>query len=113
MSQESKNAMIGNVRVTIEEYNALTVWVVLDYGGSGQQFGGYCLYNGKDWMEKGNYAGHFLWRLMEVAGVKNLNEVEGKTVRVRATQTKVHAIGHILKDDWFDPDEEFEKLTQK
>ena len=113
MSQEIKNAMITNVRVTNEEYGALTIWVTLDYGDSKQNFGGWSLYNGKNFQNKGNYAGHFLWRLLEIAGVKNLNEVEGKTVRARVIDGDMHAIGHILKDDWFYPTEAFEKLTQK
>jgi hypothetical protein len=34
-------------------------------------------------------------------------------VRVKAEQGKVHAIGHIIQADWFDPATEFEALKAK
>ena len=41
---ETKNAVIESVRLTIDDHGCLSAWVMLDYGESGQEFGGYALY---------------------------------------------------------------------
>jgi len=88
--------------------------VYLDFGGSGQGFGGYALYLPKSWAHHGgpNYAGHFIWRVMEVAGVARWDQLKGKTVRVKREHSKVHEIGHIIKDDWFNPDRDFKAMRE-
>jgi hypothetical protein len=93
----------------------LSAWLDLDYGGSGQAFGGYALYLPKDFVnnaDQRNYAGHFIWRVMEVAGVSEWGKLPGKTIRVKAEHSKVHAIGHIVKDDWFNPAEDFALMRE-
>ena len=107
------NAVIKNATITNDDHGLLTAWVHLDYGGSGQGFGGYSLYRPKDFTHSSNqknYAGHFIWRVMEVAGVSEWSKLSGKTVRVDVKHGGVNAIGHIIKDDWFCPKEEFKKL---
>lgn len=44
MSIETKNAVIESARISSDDYGLLSAWLVLDYGGSGQGFGGYALY---------------------------------------------------------------------
>ena len=108
-----KNAIIESVSVRLDRGCFLSAWVFLDYGGSGQGFGGYVLGGtptaaaGKHATQK-NLAGEFLVRCMMAAGVEDFAEMKGKTVRVRCEHSKVHAIGHIVKDDkWFNPEETF------
>lgn len=108
---EVKNAVITGARFDTER--GLSAWIDLDYGGSGQGFGGYLLYIPKDWKHSGNqknYAGHFIYRVLEVAGVDEWAKLKGKAVRVRASYDGVHAIGHIIRDDWFDVKAEFAEL---
>lgn len=112
---ETVNAIIKSARISADDHNLLSAWLDLDYGGCGQGFGGYTLYLPSSFTHhagsmKANYAGHFIWRVMEVAGVTTWSALPGKTVRVRKEHSKVHAIGHIVKEDWFDPSTDFEAM---
>lgn len=104
---EVKNAIIASVQIGIER-GFLDIWFNLDYGNSFQGFGGYAFYLGKDCKrhEKKSYAGHHLFRCMEIAGVDNLKDATGKSVRVGIENGLVKSIGHIVKDDWYSPSED-------
>lgn len=82
-------------------------------GGAGQSFGGHVLYLSKrhdNYTNKGDFAGHFLFRCMQIAGVERWEDIVGKTIRVKSSHAKVDEIGHIIKDDWFNPDKDFEEM---
>jgi hypothetical protein len=110
---EIKNAVIREVAITNDAHGALSAYVSLDYGGACQSFGGYALY-WPEWFRRGdgqkNYAGHFLWRVMEVVGVSEWSKLVGKAVRVKANYSKVKALGNIIREDWFDPESEFDAV---
>ena len=108
----TKNAVITSARITNDDHGVLSAWLMLDYGGSGGQgFGGYALYYPR-LDTQANYAGRFIWRVLEIAGVEKWSDLEGRSIRVKAEHSKVHAIGHILRDDWFNPSEEFERMCR-
>ena len=111
---EEKNAVIESATIRNDDHGLLSAWLTLDYGGSGQGFGGYALYlpdQFKHHKPSGpNYAGHFIWRVMEIAGVSEWSKLPGKTIRVRAKHKGVEAIGHIVKDDWFEPKADFDAM---
>jgi hypothetical protein len=114
---ETRNAVIESARITNDDHGLLSAWIALDYGGSGQGFGGYSLYLPKGFTHSDpsgpNYAGHFIWRVMEIAGVSEWSRLAGKTVRARCEHSKVRAIGHIVKDDWFNPSDDFKLMEAR
>lgn len=104
--REIKNAVITSATITTDNHSYLIARIGLNFGGFEQGFGGYALYLPGSFThakEQRNFAGHFIWRVLEIAGVSGWDQLEGKTIRVDDTYSKIRAIGHILKDDWFDP----------
>jgi len=110
-----KNAIITDVTITNDDHGCLSAWLTLDYGDCGMQgFGGYNLYiPRKNTKSQANYAGHFIWRVMEVADVTKWNKLINKCIRVNGDSSGINKIGHITKDIWFDPKLEFSELRDK
>ena len=109
------NAVIKNAVISNDIHGILTVWLNLDYGGAGQGFGGYTLYLPKGFKHHTleSSAGHFIWRVMEIAEVSTWSELPGKTIRVRSNLGGVWEIGHIIKDNWFCPERDFAPLHEE
>ena len=110
---EIRNAVIAAAKIDMGDRGLLTAWLTLDYGGSGQGFGGHVLYLPKSYShhELKSFAGHFIFRCMEIAGVEEWSKLAGKTIRARGNHSGIEAIGHIIKDDWFSPSEDFKEAT--
>ena len=112
---EIKNAVIESAVIDTGDRNLLTAWLHVDYGGASQGFGGFSLYLPKDFKHytcKGDFAGHFIFRCMQIAGVERWSDMKGKTIRVQGDHGGIKAIGHIIKDDWFNPSEDFKKMNE-
>lgn len=92
-----KNAVIR--KVTLGFHDGLgsipTAMVHLDYAGSGQGFGGYCL--------KGTAAYDFIYGVLNALECDGWEKLVGESCRADADWGKVYRIGHFLKDQWFDP----------
>lgn len=98
-----KNAVIESAKIEIER-GIVTACINLNYGGSGQGFGGYALYLPK---KSGNdYTGQFIYKTLKAVGVQSWDHLQGKTVRVDSDNGKVYGIGHILREMWFYPDKD-------
>lgn len=106
------NAVIRETTLSIADHGVLSSFVHLDFGSSGQGFGGYTLgdLECKRHSAEGNYAAEFIVRVLLAAGVDEWSKLRGQTVRVKKDgfSGPIEAIGHIVDDDkWFCPDETF------
>jgi hypothetical protein len=108
---EPKNAIIESAKLSKGDRGFLDCWLYLDYGGAGQGFGGYALYLPKSWdhHKLESVAGHHIFRILEIAGVEDWDQLKGKSIRVKAQHGGVKAIGHIIKEDWFCPEQDYKK----
>lgn len=110
---EIVNAIIKDASLTTEDHGCLSSFLSLDYGSSGQGFGGYTLYFLNIKMQP-QYTGHWIWRCMEVAGVSRWKDMVGKPIRVKMKDRHtIHSIGHIIDDIWFCPSEEFNEMEER
>lgn len=103
MTRETKNAVIRSVRLGGYDGfgSMLTAYVDLEYGGSGQSFGGYAL--------GGPFTHVFIMGVLEALEADGWEKLVGMSCRVDADYSKVHRIGHYLKNRWFDPEAAFDK----
>lgn len=107
MPPEIRNAKIESTMLGYEDHGILTCFVHLDYGGSGQGFGGYGLdqYDKATDKRKGSaYGIAFIKGILDTLEVEKWEDLKGTHCRAEATFGKVLAIGHILKDKWFYPE---------
>lgn len=112
---EIVNARIDSTTLGLEGHGIMSAMIGLDYGGYHQGFGGYGMDEpvkdgtGKFLHRRGTAFGcEFIRRVLEVVGVETWEQLKGKHVRVRrmaGCNGAIVAIGNILKDEWFSPDE--------
>ena len=103
-----KNAQITGTMLGVEDHGILTFMLYLDYGGSGQGFGGYALdcYDKERKVRVGEASGIDLIRgILDTLEVRSWEELKGTHCRVVADHMRVYRIGHFLKDRWFNPEE--------
>jgi len=93
---EVRNAKITATKLGYDG-GVLTCWLTLEWGSSGQGFGGYRL----DGDATTNYGVEFVKEILDAVGVNSWEDLVGKYVRMRGTNARVEAIGHITDDDWF------------
>lgn len=107
---ETNNAVIEKAVIEINERGFLSAKIVLNYAdGMSQIFGGYRLYTpkGERHHELKSLAGHFIYRVMQVAGASKWEHLVGNNIRVKSDERRVHAIGHIVNNDWLYPHADF------
>lgn len=107
---ETRNAIIESTRLGPEDHGIFSAYLTLNYGGSGQSFGGYALdrHNGHRDLRSERvgtaYGMEFIRRVMAVVGVSKWEDLKGKHVRAVMEHDKIHSIGHIIEDRWFTPE---------
>lgn len=109
---EIKNAKITSADLDMRDHGCMTLWIGLNGGGWGVNYGGYCLghgYLGAKEFEGSAKGMESIMRIMDVIGVECFSDLKGKYVRVatKGWGTTVKIIGNIIKDQWFDIEEFF------
>lgn len=94
---DTDNGVIESVMLGLEDHGIPTCNLGIDFGGTFQAFGGYDL-------RHKSYGIDFLMEILKVLGVSKWEDLKGTFVRARRTHTKIIAIGHIVKDQWFEPE---------
>lgn len=110
MNLVTRNARIKDTFLGIEDHGIFTAVVYLEGDGWGQGFGTYC-FGSKETStpEQNHNLSLFITEVLRIAGVESWEELPGKMVRMEGTNSQIHRIGHIFREDWFCPKEEFNK----
>lgn len=104
---KEENAKITNVTLGRHpHYRIMEMSVSIEYSGGGQSIGGYCLdsYNKETDRREGTaYGLDFIIRMLETVGVDSIDDMLGKSVRIRheGWGGKALEIGNYLNDEWF------------
>jgi hypothetical protein len=108
-----QNGRIVKTMLGHEDHGFFTCSLELEFGGAGQSFGGYGLddrpatIGGKRRATAAGLA--FIIEIIDTLEVESWERLPGAYCRVRRHQPRglIVAIGHLLKDQWFDPQELF------
>ena len=92
------NATIESTFLGMQDHGP-TLWVNVDHEHGHQGFGGYGL---RDYGER------LILRILEVLEVDSWEKLPGMNCRVRGGSGGLTAIGHIVKNQWFCPKDEYE-----
>lgn len=106
------NAVVRSATLGVEDHGILSSFVNVDrQDGGSQGFGGLGLYLPPDFAHHKllSHAGHFIFRVLQIAGAEDWKDLPGKTMRIMATWDRIYAIGHIINDDWFMPEIDFKE----
>lgn len=129
MKENIKNAKIESTMLGFEGHGFLTYWLYLDYGGSGQGFGGFVFpvldedgkvkkQDKKLYEKLSIYGTETIKRILQIVGVEKWEELSGKHIRVKLNDEPkgfgygIEAIGNIIEDKWFSPNELHNELTK-
>lgn len=112
-----QNAVIESASLSAGDHGVLSGWLILDYGGSGQGFGGYCLardIHTELTTPSPNFCGIFIQRCLEIGGVDKWEALAGRPIRVQLANPygRILAIGHFIEEKWFDPEEDTKTLRE-
>lgn len=94
---EVKNAKIRNAWIGIEDHGIMTSMIDVDYGGSGQGFGGYDL--------RGERMYQWVDGVTRAVGVERWDDLVGKVVRVQTDGLIRGISGPLENSEWFTPGE--------
>ena len=114
MERQTKNATIKSTQLGGGDRGIMTSWVTVDYGGMEQGFGGFRLdsYDKQSNKCTPNIClAIWVQEILRVLEVSEWEKLKGTPIRVRCKDdswsSPIVAIGHYLKDKWFEPEVAF------
>ncbi len=108
--REIENARISHTTLGVEDHGILILNLGLDYGGSGQGAGGGWSLDGynKATEKREGVDISIIRAILETLEVSNWEALPGTFLRADHDRGEVYAIGHPLKDKWFNFQEWFD-----
>ena len=100
--REIRNAKIVRTKLGFEDHGIMSSMIDTRSGALGQGFGGYCL--------GGQWGMEYIKAVLKTLNVENWEDLVGTHCRLDAESSKVHRIGHIIEDKWFDPENDLKHL---
>lgn len=98
------NAKIRSTSLGIEDHGIPTSYLVCEWEGSGQRFGGFDL-------RRSNAMLNWVQGIQRVLGVDDWSKVPGQFCRIRREDTMIVAIGHIVENRWFGREDIYDHET--
>ena len=98
-----QNARISSASLRVDRGFAITIWIFVQIEGGGQGFGGYLLSHMD--RDPSPHLAAWITGLFKLFEVETLEALKGEPCRVDADFGRIYRIGHLLRDDWFDPEE--------
>jgi len=109
---EIENAKITSTMLGIEDHGVLTFFLYLDFGGTGQGFGGYCLdqYDPvSDKRRSSPKSMDLISLIIKTVGVESWENLPGKYIKVKHDRNKVYGICGIVSNEWMMIEDFFSK----
>lgn len=102
-----ENALVGSTMLGEEDHGIFTCSLNIRGEGWGQGFGGYSLdqYDKEKKRRIGTaYGLEFIKRILKTLEIETWEKLPGTPCRIfRAENGLITKIGHLIKDNWFDP----------
>jgi len=106
--EEIVNAKISSTRLGYEDHGIFSADLQLDYGSSGQGFGGIAMDGWNEEKKEREGWPHgitFIGQLLHAVGAETWEALPGLHIRVKRRDGLARAVGHIIENKWFDIDE--------
>lgn len=105
-----ENAIVRSTTLGVEDHGIFTAFLHLEGDGWGCSFGGYSLDTWDETKKRRvgtDFGTEFLLRVMATLEVNSWEELSGAKLRCKTEGLGggVTAIGHLIKNKWFDPKE--------
>lgn len=95
MSEEIKNAVVEGTFLGVEDHGILTYFLHLEGEAWSQGFGGHVC-------DEHNFLAASIREILKTLKVDSWEKLKGTHVRVQGNDNKIHCIGHIIEDRWYD-----------